>query len=297
MAHASGSSAATGIGPEAMPSSIGEVLERAARALEPNEAARLESEVLLACVLACNRTALRARPETLLAPADLHRFDGLLERRLAGEPVAYITGRREFWSRQLEVNGDVLIPRPETEHLVEAALERMPKSARPRVADLGTGSGAIAIALAEERPGASVVATDISPGALAVARANVRAAQTRNVKLLAASWFDAFGGRAFDLVVCNPPYVADGDAHLTTGDLRFEPRLALAAGADGLDAVRAVAAGARRHLAPGGSLLLEHGFDQGAEVRRLLERLGYAKVFGLDDYAGRGRVSGGSWPG
>lgn len=295
--HASEFGAVREDGADSNPLTLGQVIKRATRALGPGEAARLEAEILLAHALACGRAALRARPEMILEAAPRARFEILLERRLAGEPVAYITGQREFWSRTLYVNRDVIIPRPETEHLVEAALEHIPPAAHRRVADLGTGSGAIAIALAGERPGATVLATDVSLSALAVARRNVAAAKLRNVTLLAASWLDPFTVGGLDVVVCNPPYLADNDPHLAAGDLRFEPHAALAAGADGLDAVRAVAAGARRHLVAGGALLLEHGFDQGVEVRRLLRTLGYRKVFGLEDYAGRERVSGASWPG
>ncbi|GAP66110.1 (protein release factor)-glutamineN5-methyltransferase [Mizugakiibacter sediminis] len=222
-------------------------------------------------------------------------FAALLARRLAGEPVAYLVGRRGFWSLELEVTPATLIPRAETERLVELALARLPADAAARVADLGTGSGAIALAIARERPRARVVATDASAEALAVARRNAARLGLGNVVFAQGDWCAALGeARDFDLIVSNPPYIAAGDPHLGEGDLRFEPAAALASGADGLDAIRRIVRDARAHLRPGGGLLFEHGYRQGAAVRALLAAAGYREVFSARDLEGRERVSGGS---
>jgi release factor glutamine methyltransferase len=210
--------------------------------------------------------------------------------------VAYLTGRREFWSLDLEVTVDTLIPRPETETLVERALARLPTDRVRRVADLGTGSGAVALALATERPRAAVVATDISAAALAVAARNRQALGCASLRLVQADWCEGLGAATFDLVVTNPPYVATGDPHLRRGDPRFEPGRALAAGEDGLDAIRRIVDGAGRCLAAGW-LLLEHGYDQGAAVRRLVGRAGFERVHTYPDLGGRERVTEGWWPG
>ncbi len=273
---------------------ISQALNQARRALAAQtDSPRLEAEVLLAFVLGLDRAALLARSESALTPEARTRFEALVARRTQGEPVAYLTGSREFWSLDFEVNRDVLIPRPETERLVEAALERIPVRASARVADLGTGCGAIALALAQERPRTSIVATDLSRKALQVARRNLSRSAIGNVRLLACDWLEAIDAAAFDLILSNPPYVADSDPHLRQGDLPKEPRLALAGGPDGLDAIRVIVAAARKRLADDGALMLEHGFDQGGAVRRLLENAGFRRIYTLKDYAGHDRVSGG----
>ncbi len=273
---------------------VSQTLAAAVRALGPqNEAPRLEAEVLLAHVLDVDRAALIARPETELSPEARERFEALIARRVQGEPVAYLTGIREFWSIELEVSREVLIPRPETERLVEAALDRLSTSTPTRVADLGTGCGAIALAISCERSRASIVATDISPQALAVARRNLIRTGARNIHLVACDWLSAIDSAAFDLIVSNPPYVRESDPHLRQGDLALEPRLALAAGRDGLDAIRAIVAVAGSRLLEKGCLLLEHAFDQGPVVRDLLKAGGYREVFTLKDFAGHERISGG----
>ncbi len=273
---------------------VSKTVAAAARALGPrNEAPRLEAEVLLAHVLGVGRAALLARPEMEIPPQARARFDALIARRVDGEPVAYLTGTKEFWSIQFEVSHDVLIPRPETERLVEAALDRLSPARPQRVADLGTGCGAVAVAISRERPRASIVATDISPRALAVARQNVTRTGATNIRLLACNWLNAIAVSAFDLILSNPPYVPDFDPHLRRGDLPMEPRLALAAGPEGLEAIRSIVAGAKPRLAEKGALLLEHGFDQGTAVRALLKNNGFLGVFTLRDYAGHERISGG----
>jgi release factor glutamine methyltransferase len=214
-------------------------------------------------------------------------------RRAAGEPLAYLTGRREFWSLDLAVTPDVLIPRPETELLVELALQRIPRNVKVDIADLGTGSGAIALALAHERPLTRVLATDASAATLTVARDNAARLRNGNIEFAQGDWCAALGNRKFDLIVSNPPYIADKDAHLQQGDLRFEPRAALASGADGLDAIRVIVHGAPAHLKPGAWLMFEHGHEQGLAVRDLLEKSGFVEVFTERDLEGRERVTGG----
>lgn len=264
---------------------------RLAKALDLDaRAARLETRVLAAAALGVEPVWLIAHDTDRLDAGRQAALDTLFDRRLAGEPVAYIVGEREFYGRPFRVGPATLIPRPETEHLVEAALARGP--AQAQVLDIGTGSGSIAITLKLERPDWSVCAVDLSDAALAVARGNAERLDAA-IEWLASDLFDALAGRVFDLIVSNPPYVPEADPHLTEGDVRFEPRTALAAGADGLDAIRAIVAQAPAHLADGGWLLLEHGYDQGEAVPALLRGAGYAEVFMERDLAGLARVSGG----
>lgn len=225
------------------------------------------------------------------------RFDTLVARRAAGEPVAYLTGRRGFWTFDLQVSPDTLIPRPETELLVELALARLPTDRAVQVADLGTGSGAIALAIAHERPLAHIFATDASRAALDVARANADRLGIANIAFCEGDWCAALKSRQFDLIASNPPYIASGDPHLARGDLRHEPASALASGTDGLDAIRSIVANAPTHLVGGGWLLLEHGLEQGDAVRALLQGAGYVDVRTERDLEGRDRVSGGRRPG
>lgn len=231
-----------------------------------------------------------------LAAEQQQRLHALVQRRAAGEPIAYLTGVREFWSLALHVTPATLIPRPETELLVELALARIPADGNCTVADLGTGSGAVALALAHERPRARVIATDISAAALAVARANAARLDLTHVEFRPGEWLAALGDTVVDLIATNPPYVREDDPHLREGDVRFEPRSALTAGADGLDAIRAIAAGAGDRLRPGGWLLTEHGHDQGAAVRALLREKGYLDTESFRDLAGLERVTGGRRP-
>jgi len=253
---------------------------------------RLDAELLLCSVLGCERVRLIARAEEAVDSSRARSAHARFARRRAGEPVSYITGWREFYGLALRVTPEVLIPRPETERLVELALERL--LAPARVLELGTGSGAIAIALATERPGLGIVATDVSEAALALARRNARDHGVE-IAFVLSDWFDALGSEQFDLIVSNPPYVAAGDAHLERGDVRFEPRLALVGGEDGLDCIRKIAADARTRLRAGGWLLLEHGHDQKDRCVELLLELGYADVSDFQDLAGWPRVCAGRW--
>jgi release factor glutamine methyltransferase len=250
---------------------------------------RSEAELLLCSVLGCERVWLIAHAEEAIDSSNARSAHAQFARRRAGEPVSYITGRREFYGLALRVTREVLIPRPETERLVELALERL-----SRVLELGTGSGAIAIALASERPGIAIVATDVSEAALALARRNARD-HAAEIAFVHSDWFDALRPGPFDLIVSNPPYVAAGDAHLDRGDLRFEPRLALVGGEDGFACIRGIASRAQNRLRPGASLLMEHGYDQGDRCVKLLSGLGYAQVTDFHDLAGWPRVCAGVW--
>lgn len=267
-------------------------------ALEEATAAigRTDAQVIMAHLLGVNRAYLAANPMRVLTESEDARVDSFVARRALGHPVAYLLGTREFYGREFEVSPDVLIPRPETETLVEAALER---ACRPReggdpmsVLDLGTGSGAIAVTLACERRDLEVTATDSSEAALAVARANA-AAHAARLELAHGPWYAPVAGRRFDLIVSNPPYVGVRDPHLSQGDLRFEPRQALTDGsADGLDSLREIVAGAPARLKPGGWLLVEHGYDQAEAVAQLLARAGFAPPVSIADLAGIPRVAG-----
>lgn len=253
--------------------------------------ARFESEALMCHVLGRNRAWLFAHAEDLPTAQQSAAFAELVTRRLRGEPVAYLIGKRGFWTLDLDVCPVVLIPRVETELLVEHALARLPEGVETSVADLGTGSGAIALALASERPQAQVVAVDVSAQALAVAHANAERAALKNVRFCQGDWLAPLRGEVFDLIVSNPPYLAEDDAHLQQGDLPHEPRLALVSGSDGLDAIRRIVSDAPANLRAGGWLLLEHGWAQGAAVRALLGAAGFGEVATVFDLEARERVS------
>jgi len=253
-----------------------------------------DARALAAAALRLTRAQLVTRgPDPLDANA-LAALNVLFARRQAGEPVAYLTGEREFYGLPFRVSPAVLIPRPETELLVDFALEIVGAADAARILDLGTGSGCIAIAIARHRPQAQVTAVDRSGAALAVARTNAQALAVANVQFMQGDWFASIEDAArYNLIVANPPYVAAGDPHLAQGDLRYEPATALASGADGLDAIRAIVAAAPAHLDAGGWLALEHGYDQAEACRALLAQAGFEKVFSRRDLAGIERVSGG----
>ncbi len=253
----------------------------------------LENRILLCHALGITRVGLITQSERVLTEAEALVLAALVERRLHGEPIAYIVGKREFFGLDFRVTDAVLIPRPDTELLVELALERLPQQGR--ALDMGTGSGAIAVAIAHTRPDAAVTALDVSEAALEIARANA-AANGAAVRFLHSDWFAAVGAEQFDLIASNPPYIAADDTHLARGDLRFEPLGALTDRADGLSALRTIAAGASTHLAPRGWLLMEHGYDQAAQVRQLLTDHGYSDVQSWRDLAGIERTSGGRAP-
>lgn len=250
---------------------------------------RFEAELLLAYALGVNRAWFFAHAEDALPAADEITFNELVARRARGEPVAYITGHRDFWSLPLEVTPATLIPRPETELLVELALARLPEGGR--LLDLGTGSGAIALAIAKERPDATVHAVDASEAALKVAQRNARVLGLK-VAFFHGDWFAPVAGETYDVVVSNPPYIEDTDAHLGQGDLRFEPMSALASGKDGLDDLRKIIDGAPAHLADAGWLLFEHGWNQGEALRALLNPPRWFEVATIRDLEERERVTG-----
>ncbi len=268
------------------------VVLQSALSLDTREA-HIEVQMLLQSVLKVNRAYLLAHSERELSEVEQAAYRALLQRRLVGVPMAHILGEREFFGLNFKVTSDTLIPRPETELLVELALQRLPQQVGLRVLDLGTGTGAIALSIAHARPDIEVVAVDVSSEALGVARENARGLRLRNVRLLHSDWFAALSGERFGLIVSNPPYIAVDDVHLSQGDVRFEPLSALAAGADGLDDIRRIVAQAGGYLERDGGLLLEHGYDQAAAVRNLLMRSGFHEVFCARDLSGVERVSGG----
>jgi release factor glutamine methyltransferase len=274
-----------------------------ALSLDP-DTARIEVQMLLQRALGVSRAYLLAHPEHIMNEAQRSAYRALLQRRMEGEPLAHILGEREFFGLNFKVTPATLIPRPDTELLVELALQRIPPSLPApiyregtatafRVLDLGTGTGAIALSIAHTHPETEVTAVDASHEALEIAQKNARLLNIANVRLLRSDWFTALEGEHFDLIVSNPPYIAETDAHLAQGDLRFEPRSALASGADGLDDIRHIITHAKNHLNAGGWLLLEHGYDQAAQVRALFDASGYTEIFSAPDLAGIERVSGG----
>ena len=275
---------------------IADGLRLARERLPESDSAGLDAELLLCSVLRCDRARLYARPEQGLSQTQAALFNARIEQRAEGRPIAYLLGKKEFWSLELSVSEATLIPRPETELLVERALEILPAGCARAVLDAGAGSGAIAIAIAKERPESRISAVDNSPAALAMARQNIAAHGLRRIRLIEADWLNFKHERPYDLIVGNPPYIAADDPHLKRGDLRFEPRAALVAGQDGLAAIRQLVPGAARHLKPGGWLLLEHGWRQGRAVRALFKAAGFGRIDTLRDHSRLERITGGQWP-
>jgi release factor glutamine methyltransferase len=274
------------------PDTVGFSVQRIARELaSTSPTPQLDAEVMAMHVCGIDRGQLILRRQARLTGDQQRQLAELSARRRRGEPIAYLTGTREFWSLEFNVSPATLIPRPETELLVEKALARIPPDAEWAIADLGTGSGAIAAVLAQERPRCRVWATDISSAALAVAGSNAHKFGLNNIEFLQGDWFEPLAGKRFNIIVSNPPYVRAGDPHLETGDVRFEPEQALVAGPDGLDAIRLMAQRAREHLASGGRLLLEHGWGQAAVARDLLRAAGYGDIVCHRDLAARDRVT------
>jgi len=276
---------------------IDELLRSAEQQLNKYDSARLDAEVLLAYVLGKPRSYLRAWPEAEPRQEAIKSFQQLLARRVSGEPVAHLTGEREFWSLSFQVTPDTLVPRPDTELLVSETLACLPATGSVHIADLGTGSGAIAIALASECPQCQITATDLSTAALAVAQINAQQLGLKHIHFLHSNWCSALGRKDyFDIIVSNPPYIPENDPHLTSDELNCEPRFALASGEDGLDALRLITHQAWQHLLPGGWLLVEHGYDQGKAVRELFQVAGYEEIKTCQDLSGHDRVCKGRKP-
>lgn len=255
------------------------------------ESASLEAEILLAHCLQCNRAHLRTWPEKLIPKDQFDLFEKFLSRRSKGEPIAYIIETREFWGLAFRVTNETLIPRPETEQLVELTIEQIPTDQAWSIADLGTGCGAIALAIGKERPSCQIVATDISAKAIEIAKQNAQQLNITNVSFTQGDWFEACFGQQFDVIVSNPPYVAAGDPHLQQGDLRFEPIIALKANDDGLAELKTIIETSHLHLAPGGWLFVEHGYDQGATVGELFNNSGFDQVACHADFASQERIT------
>jgi len=274
---------------------IAEILKDSEQKLSGSDNPRLDAEVLLAHTLQCDRARLYAHGDDVLPAAAYDHFVERLNKRIDGQPVAYITGVREFWSLPLEVNQHTLIPRPETECLVEKALQLISDNTALNIADLGTGTGAIALALAKERPLCQIIATDIDDQVLATAERNVKTYSVTNIRLLRSDWFAQLDGYRFDFIISNPPYIEETDPHLVTGDVRFEPRLALAAGCDGMTMLNRIIDDARSFLPDGGYLLVEHGFEQGDKVEARLQKCGYRDIEKVSDLSAHHRGTLAQW--
>ncbi|MCK4742930.1 MAG: peptide chain release factor N(5)-glutamine methyltransferase [Sulfuriflexus sp.] len=277
---------------------IDELLDAAKAQLANSESAQLDAEVLLAHVLGKQRSYLRAYPEIKPEQEAAQAYSRLLARREAGEPVAHLTGEREFWSLNLQVTPDTLIPRPDTELLVETALQRLSEIRNKpiQLADLGTGSGAIALALASECSQCEITATDLSTAALAVAKDNSDRLEINNIEFIHSNWCSAFADDThFDMIISNPPYIPNNDPHMQAAELKCEPEFALTSGNDGLDALRSITQQAQHFLKPNGWLLVEHGYDQAEAVRTLFRENGYQDIETKQDLGGNDRVCLGQW--
>ena len=279
-----------------MANSVTALLDQAYQQLAAvSDSALLDAEVLLCHCLHKNRSFIRAWPEHQLTDQQAAEFLTLISQRQQGVPIAYLTGEREFWSRSFKVNPDVLIPRPDSELLIELSLDLLPANQASKIIDLGTGSGILAITLAAERTESQVIACDLSPAALRTAQDNAQQLQIDNVRFLASNWFSAITDRDFDLVISNPPYIDQHDPHLQQGDVRFEPDSALISAENGLQDIRLLADQARQHLKLGGYLLIEHGYDQQTAVQALFKHFNYQQITTHPDYAGNPRVTSGQW--
>ncbi len=254
---------------------------------------QIDAQMLLQFVLKVNKAFILTHPEYVLTSAQTVAFNDLVARRKTGEPVAYLIGEREFYDLTFKVTPAVLIPRPETELLVELALTRIDADGCKHILDLGTGCGSVAITIAKHRPQSDVVAVDLSIDAVSVARINAHNHALQNLSIITGNWFDKFADKKFDLIVSNPPYVAVGDPHLLQGDLRFEPQIALTAGDNGLACLHDIVVTAPKYLNADGWLLLEHGYDQSDACQQLLAEAGFRHIFSHPDLAGMMRVSGG----
>jgi len=271
-------------------------LRDATRRLSAGESPKRDAEILLGFVTGRSRTFIMAFGETSLTASELEQLEALLARREQGEPVAYLVGEREFWSLPLSVSPATLIPRPDTECLVEQALLRLPAS-QQKVLDLGTGTGAVALAIASERQDCQLTGVDLQPEAVKLAQHNAQKLAISNASFEQGSWFTPVAGQQFAVIVSNPPYIDAADPHLAEGDVRFEPASALVADNAGLADLQTLIEHAPQHLLPGGWLLLEHGWQQAQQVQQLFRQAGYHQVATVKDYGGNDRVSLGQWQG
>ena len=270
------------------PDTITQTLTAACREID-----RIDARLLLQHLLGVDHAFLLTYPDQVLTSQQTQEFFRLVKRRIDGMPIAYLTGERAFYDLTFKVTEAVLIPRPETELLVELALKLVPADQFSRILDLGTGSGAIAITIAKHRPHSQVTAVDLSADAIVVSGWNAKNLQVDNLRFITGNWFDELLGERFDLIISNPPYVAESDPHLQQGDLRFEPQIALSAGVDGLSCIRHIIDAAPKYLVNSGWLLLEHGYDQAVECRRLLEKMDFRNICCYPDLAGIMRITGG----
>jgi release factor glutamine methyltransferase len=270
---------------------IADALKHARQQFHSSDSAQLDAEILLCTVLRCERTHLYAYPEMELSRHLIESLNKLIMLRSQGHPVAYLAKQKEFWSLLFHVNPDTLIPRPETELLVETALNKLPTDSENNILDLGTGSGAIAIAIASERPLTNITATDISDKTLKIAKLNARSHKIRNIKFEKANWFDIKNVKPYDLIVSNPPYISNDDPHLKQGDVRFEPASALVSGKEGLDDLRTIISEAKNNLNKQGWLLVEHGYNQAKQVQQLFNKNNFTSVSTIKDHGNNNRVS------
>ncbi|MCW8831194.1 MAG: peptide chain release factor N(5)-glutamine methyltransferase [Gammaproteobacteria bacterium] len=277
-----------------MPSIAQAIRDATHKLAETSDSARLDAEVLLCHALDCSATHLLAWPEKILDAEQAQIFNRLIEQRQSGTPVAYLTGKREFWSLDFNVTPATLIPRPETETLVEFILDKFPDKKKLSLIDLGTGSGAIVIAIASERPNWKITSTDISAEALGIARENAITHQIKNISFIESNWFDQIETQYFDLVISNPPYIAEQDRHLSQGDVRFEPRSALISGETGMDDIKHIISQSGKYLKRDGWLALEHGYDQKQQVFECFNQH-FQNITQLTDLSGHVRVTAGQY--
>ena len=272
---------------------ISELILTAEQSINGSESARLDAEILFCDVMQFDRSRIYSHPEQVVPDDKSALFQSLIEQRLLGRPIAHITGKKEFWSLELAISEDTLIPRPETELLVETALQMIPDNEAFNILDLGTGSGAIAIAIASERPNCKIVATDINKNALTMAKKNAETYQLQNIQFCRSNWYLDIPLQTFDLIVSNPPYIKQNDEHLSQGDVRFEPELALVAGADGMQAINMILENANRYLASNASLLIEHGYDQKQLVQEAFLKHDFRQLKTFQDLSGQDRITRG----
>jgi release factor glutamine methyltransferase len=272
---------------------VTELILKAEQSINSSESARLDAEILFCDVMQFNRTRIYSHPDQVVPEDKMALFQSLIEQRQQGCPIAYLTGKKEFWSLELAISEDTLIPRPETELLVETALQMIPEDAAFNILDLGTGSGAIAIAIASERPNCKIVATDINTNTLVMAEKNAETHQLQNIQFYLSNWFQNIPSQEFDLIVSNPPYIKQDDAHLSQGDVRFEPELALVAGIDGMQAINMILENALQYLTADAYLLIEHGYDQRLLVQEAFLKNDFKQPKTFQDLSGQDRITRG----